>query len=61
MPEPTQREADLSEQLARATAEIARGNQERGQLRTENKLLREKLDVLIQRLFGAQSEPSAAR
>ena len=25
-------------------------------MRTENKLLREKIDALIQRLFGAQSE-----
>ena len=49
MPEPTQREADLSEQLARATAENAA-------LRIELKLMREKVDALIQRLFGAQSE-----
>ena len=56
MSEPTSREIELSEQLARATAEIERGNQERGQLRTENKLMREKLDALIHRLFGAQSE-----
>jgi transposase len=52
----TQRERELSEQLARLSAEIGRGNQEREQLRAENKLLREKLDALLRKLFGAQSE-----
>lgn len=47
--EPTSREAELSEALARSTAELT-------ELRTENKLLREKISALIQRLFGAQSE-----
>ena len=49
MPEATPREKELSEELARATAELS-------EARTENKLLREKVDALIQRLFGAQSE-----
>lgn len=47
--EPTSRESELSEQLARATAEL-------GEARTEIKLLREKIDALIRRIFGAQSE-----
>jgi transposase len=49
MPEATPRETELSEELARATGELASA-------RMENKLLREKVDALIQRLFGAQSE-----
>ena len=49
MPEATPREKELSEELARATGELAGA-------RMENKLLREKVDALIQRLFGAQSE-----
>lgn len=50
MPEqPTSREAELVAKLARATAEIQG-------VRTENKLLREKIDALLRRLFGAQSE-----
>jgi hypothetical protein len=47
MPKETPREKELSEALARATA--------------ENKLLREKIEALIRRLFGAQSESSGAR
>ena len=49
MPEATPREKELSEELTRATAELSTA-------RTEIKLLREKIDALIQRLFGAQSE-----
>lgn len=49
MPDPTARETELSEQLARAAAQLA-------ELRCENKLLREKIDALMKRLFGAQSE-----
>jgi transposase len=50
MPEqPTPREAELVAKLARATAEIQ-------EVRTENKLLREKIDALLRRIFGAQSE-----
>ena len=49
VPDPTLREAELSEQLARATAENERQ-------RIETKLLREKIDALIKRLYGAQSE-----
>jgi transposase len=47
--EPTQREAELSQELARSKADVA-------ELRTENKLLREKIDALARRLFGASSE-----
>jgi transposase len=43
------REAELSEQLARAAAQLV-------ELQGENKLLREKIDALIKRLYGAQSE-----
>jgi hypothetical protein len=49
MPEATPREIELSEELARATGELA-------DARMENKLLREKVDALIHRIFGAQSE-----
>ena len=49
VPDPASRETELSEQLARATAENERQ-------RIENKLLREKIDALIKRLYGAQSE-----
>ena len=63
MAKPTQREIELSEQLARATAQLGNitGERERirGELseaRTEIKLLREKIDALVRRLFGAQSE-----
>ncbi len=54
MPKPTQREQELSEQLARATGELAGA-------RIEIKLLREKIDALVRRIFGAQSESSGAR
>jgi hypothetical protein len=46
----------LSEELARATADNARVIAQLGDARTEIKLLREKVDALIQTLFGAQSE-----
>jgi len=56
MPEATPREKELSEQLARSTAENARLMEEQERLRTETKLLREKIAALLARLFGAQSE-----
>ena len=56
MPKPTQREQELSEALARATAELGKTSSELSEVRTENKLLREKIDALIRRVFGAQSE-----
>ncbi len=56
MPQATPREKELSEKLARTTAENARVSDELAELRTENKLLREKIEALIRRLFGAQSE-----
>ena len=49
MPEATPREKELSEQLARATGELAGA-------RIEIKLLREEIDALVRRIFGAQSE-----
>ncbi len=54
VPDPTSRETELSEQLARSAAQLV-------ELQGENKLLREKIDALIKRLYGAQSEPSGAR
>ena len=56
MPEATPREQKLSEALARSTAENARLMEEQERLRTETRLLREKIAALLQRLFGAQSE-----
>jgi len=63
MPEATPREIELSEKLALATAEnVSISNEQArviaqlGDARMEIKLLREKVDALIQRLFGAQSE-----
>jgi transposase len=49
MSEPTPREAELSEQLARALGQL-------GQAQGEIKLLREKIDALLRQLFGAKSE-----
>ena len=56
MPDPSARETELSKQLAHATAELGRASGELAELRTVNKLLREKIDALIKRLCGAQSE-----
>lgn len=53
---PTPRESELSEALDRATRELTRVSGELEQARCENKLLREKIDALLKRLFGAQSE-----
>ena len=49
MPDPASRETELSEQLARSAAQLI-------EVQCENKLLREKIDALIKRLYGAQSE-----
>lgn len=54
--ESTSREKELSEALARATAENACVVVQLNEARSENKLLREKVDALLRRLFGAQSE-----
>jgi transposase len=57
MPEqPTPREAELIAQMARATADNVRLGGELTGARMEIKLLREKIDALVKRLFGAQSE-----
>jgi len=54
MPEQsTPGEAELVAKLARATAENERLGDAVIQTRTENKLLREKIDALLRRLFGA--------
>ena len=47
---------ELREALARVLAENARLSEENGQVRVENKLLREKIDALLRKLFGASSE-----
>ena len=50
MPDPTSpREAELSEQLARVSKQVE-------ELVKENALLRQKIDLLVRKLFGAQSE-----
>ena len=54
--ESTSREKELSEALVRATAENACVVVQLNEARSENKLLREKVDALLRRLFGAQSE-----
>jgi transposase/uncharacterized coiled-coil protein SlyX len=56
VPDPSARQAELEEKLARATAELTRAGSELVELRSENQLLREKIDALIKRLYGAQSE-----
>ncbi len=56
MPQATPRETELSEELARSTAENAQLREENARMQTEARLLREKVDALIQRIFGAQSE-----
>jgi transposase len=47
---------ELQEALAQVVTENARLSEENGQMRTENKLLREKIDALLRKLFGASSE-----
>ena len=54
--DPVTRATELSEELAQATAELRRVSHERTQLQCENKLLREKIEALVKRIFGAQSE-----
>ena len=69
MPEqPTPREVELLEALARATAENERAREkdkeQRAQIeqqRVEIKLLREKIDLLVRKIFGAQSEKQIGR
>ena len=57
MPQPpSPREIELSPELACATAQLGKASSELAELRRENKLLREKIDALVRRLFGAQSE-----
>ena len=50
------RRKKLSEDLALATVENARLAEVQARLRTETRLLREKIAALLQRIFGAQSE-----
>jgi transposase len=54
--QPSPREIQLSQELARATAHLGKTSDELAELRTENKLLRAKIDALVRRLFGASSE-----
>lgn len=46
---------------ARLTEENAALRTQLEALTLENKLLREKVDLLVRRIFGAKSEPSGAR
>jgi transposase len=52
----TQREAALTEQLARCEAALAESQQRATRIEAENALLRQKIDLLIRRVFGASSE-----
>jgi hypothetical protein len=52
------REAEL---LAKHQAELAARDERLAALEKENELLRQKIDLLVRKLFGAQSEPSGAR
>ena len=55
VPDPSSsREAELSRQLQERDERLAA-------LEKENALLREKIDLLVRKLFGAKSEPSGAR
>jgi septal ring factor EnvC (AmiA/AmiB activator) len=56
MREATPREIELSKALARSTAENARVAAQLSEVPIENRLLRKKIDALVQRLFAAQSE-----
>ncbi len=62
MPKPSS-SCEMKEALARVLAENTRLGEENAQMRTtnaqmqvENKLLREKIDALLRKLFGASSE-----
>jgi transposase len=46
---------------ARLTEEVESLRHQLGAVILENKLLREKIDLLIRRIFGKSSEPSGAR
>jgi len=49
-------EVILRELIAQKDTQIGRLQADNQQLRLENKLLREKVDLLIKRIFGSQSE-----
>ena len=57
MPDPrSPREAELSRQLQDRDEQLQRSNQRLAVLEQENALLREKIDLLVRKLFGAKSE-----
>ena len=55
MPKPSS-SREMKEALARVMTENARLSEENSQIRLENKLLREKIDALLRKFFGASSE-----
>ena len=50
------READLSRQLQERDEQLARVSKQLEELARENALLREKIDLLVRRLFSTKSE-----
>ena len=57
MPDPrSPREAELSRQLQERDEQLQRSNQRLAVLEQENALLREKIDLLVRKLFGSTSE-----
>jgi len=57
MPDPSSsREAELSRQLQERDGQLHRSNEGLAQARREIELLREKIDLLVRKLFGAKSE-----
>ena len=46
---------------AELLAELKARDEQLAALEKENALLRQKIDLLVRKLFGAQSEPSGAR
>jgi len=55
-PPPPSREAELSRRLEERDRQVETSNQRLAALEKENALLREKIDALVRRLFGAKSE-----
>ena len=57
----TDREAALVKELSEVKKTLAQALGTVATLEKENTLLRQKIDLLIRRVFGASSEPSGAR
>ena len=57
----TDREAALVKELSEVKKTLAQALGTVATLEKENTLLRQKIDLLVRRVFGASSEPSGAR